>query len=159
MTNLAANKPRKFQGEHRLKITYPIGANIQIFAGAALMEDGTTPFRPINCAALASAKFMGFASEWKDNRTGSKYGGTDASTSVEIETEGLVWLTMTRSTSTWLTSDQGSTVYATDSDTFAESAGTNLVPIGKIVLMPSAVVGLATGEILVKFQAASQRSI
>jgi len=158
MTNLTANKPRKFQGLKATKVVYPMAANSQLFAGAALMMDASTGY-PAVCVATASGKFLGFASEWKDNRTGSPYGGLDGSTTIEVETSGLVWLTMTRSTSTWAKTDYGATVYATDSDSFAESAGTNLIPIGKIELVPEAAVGAATADILVRFEASSERSI
>lgn len=156
MTDLVANKPRKFQGPPMRVIAQPCSAN-QIFAGAALIAHSGTGY-PINAVPTASGKFLGFAKEWKDNRAGSPYGGVDGSTNVEIEAEGLVWLTVAH-TSTYAKSDLGATVYASDSDTFTLSAGTNNILIGKIALVPENVLTLASGEILVHFQATAERSL
>jgi len=157
MADLTANKPRQFQGTPGRKVALPVDANLRVFAGAALMKSASN-----GCAALAtptaSGQFYGFATEEKDNRTGSPFGGTAGSTTVEVETEGLAWLTVANG-SNWARGDSGSTIYASDSDTFTTSAGTNNIVIGKVVLVPEAVIGAASGVVLVAFEASAIRSI
>lgn len=157
MADLTMNKPRQFQGTPGPKVTIPVDANLRVFAGAALMKSASN-----GCAALAtptaSGQFYGFATEEKDNRTGSPFGGTAGSTTVEVEMDGLVWLDVANG-SNWARGDSGVTIYASDSDTFTTSAGTNNIVIGKVVLVPESVIGAATGKVLVLAQATAFRSI
>lgn len=157
MTDLTANKPRKFQGEPHEKVAYPVGANLLVYAGAALQvsaSDGTA----VVCTPTASGKLLGFAWEQKDNRTGSPYGGTAGSTTVEIVHRGLVWLTVANG-SNWARTDVGATIYCSDGDTFTTAAGTNNIVVGKVVVVPEAAIGAASGEVLVYFEATALRSI
>jgi hypothetical protein len=157
MTTLSANTPRRFQGPEQSVTEYPVDANLRVFAGAALIQSTVN-----GCAILAtptaSGEFLGFSTEEKDNRTGSVFGGTAASTTVAISQKGLAWLTVAH-TSTYARTDYGVTVYASDDDTFTLSAGTNNIVVGKLVLIPDSVVGAATGEVLVAFEATGLRSI
>lgn len=158
MTNLIQNTPRIFQGAQPAgsQRALPASANTQYFEGAAVMKDATTGAL-ISCTPTASGKFAGFVKEPKDNRTGSPYGGTVGSTTVDTLTEGLVWLPVAH-TSTWARGDE-LTVYASDDDTFTLSAGTNNIVIGKVVFVPEAAIGQANATVLVKFQSSADRSI
>lgn len=157
MANLTANKPRKFAGDLRTTVAYDCSANLEYFVGAALLRDGTT-YLPVAVTPTASGHFLGFAEEYKDNRTGSPFGGTAASTTVQIAMRGHVYLTVD-SGGTWARSNTGATVYASDNDTFTLSAGTNNILIGKVVYVPTATVGAASGEVLVYFESTAHRSI
>jgi len=154
MTNLTANKPREFQGAGGPIVEFLMGANFRAFAGMALIEgaDGTAAV-----AVDGGGGFLGFATEEVDNRTGSVLGGTAGSTTVAIQMSGLVWLTVASGTTFALT-DVGLPVHASDTDTFTMTAGTS-IPIGKVVHVPLAVAGAASGRILVYFEAAAIRSI
>lgn len=157
MADLTLNTPRKFQGAGGPIVEYPMAGNLRVFAGAALMgaaADGSAT----NCTPTASGEFLGFAAEEVDNRTGSVYGGTAGSTTVPIQMSGLVWLTVAH-TGTYVRTDSGATVYASDGNTFTLSAGTNNIVVGKVVLVPEAVIGAASGEVLVYFEATALRSI
>lgn len=158
MTNLTQNTPREFSGSYGPKIAWPVDANLQVFAGAALMKSASN-----GCAAsvtpTANGEFLGFSVEHKDNRTGSPFGGTAASTNVEIEQSGIVRLTVARASSTFARTDSGTTVYASDNDTFTTDAGTNNIPIGKIHKVDEATIGAASGTMLVAFQATALRSL
>lgn len=156
MTTLSANKGREFQGPIGLKASQPVGANVKVFEGAALLKDsdGTA----ILATPTASGQFLGFAVEYKDNLTGSMYGGTDGSTTVEVAMEGNVWLTVANG-SNWARADTNVTIYASDDDTFTTSAGTNNIVIGKTVLIPEAAIGAASALVLVHFEASALRSI
>ncbi len=157
MTDLVSNSPRTFQGRFGPKVAYPVEANTRIFAGAAVMKDGTSGCAK-NATPTASGQLLGIAVEEKDNRTGSPYGGTAGSTTVEIETDALVWLDVANG-SNWARADSGVTVYASDSDTFTTSAGTNNIVVGKVVMVPEDVVGAASGKVLVRVQGTAFRSI
>jgi hypothetical protein len=157
MANLTENKPRKFHGAPGPRIAYPMNANSELFAGAALMKDASTG-AAANCVPTASGQFLGFAHEGKNNLTGSPFGGTAGSTTVVVETKGKAWLTVANG-SNWARTDSGVTVYASDGDTFTTAAGTNNIPIGKVHLVPEAAIGAASAEILVAFEATADRSI
>lgn len=158
MTDLIANKPRKYQGEPVAQVPYPMLTNTQLFAGAAVMLDAAG--LAVVAAALATQKFAGFARQYADNRTGSPGGGASGANLVECETKGKVWLTVTNS-GNWARTDVGITIYATDSDTFTTSAGTNNIIVGKVIHVPEALVAAATtvGEVLIAFEGLAERSI
>ncbi len=157
MTDLTYNSPRRFQGPQDAVVAYPVDANLRVFAGAALIQS-TSNGTAILATPTASGEFLGFAVEEKDNRTGSAFGGTAASTTVLISTRGLVWLTVANG-SNWARGDHGVTVYASDSDTFTTATGTNNIVIGKVHLVPESVIGAASGEVLVAFEGSAMRSI
>jgi hypothetical protein len=158
MTDLIANKPRKFQGEPASQMQYPMLTNTQLFAGAAVMLDAAGLL--VVAAALATQKFAGFMRQYADNRTGSPSGGASGAALGEVETRGKVWLTVTNS-GNWARTDVGTTIYATDSDTFTTSAGTNNIIVGKVAMVPEALVaaGTTVGEVLIVFEAIPERSI
>lgn len=158
MTNLSQNTPRQFQGATPIGSirALPASANTQYFEGAALMKDATTGAL-ISCTPTASGKFAGICIEQKDNRTGSAYGGAVGGTTVNVQTEGLVWLTVAKA-GNFARGDED-TVYCSDDDTFTTSAGTNNIIVGKIVLVPEAAIGTASALVLVKFESSSDRSI
>lgn len=160
MANLTQNTPRQFQGATPIGSirALPASANTQYFEGAALMKDATTGAL-ISCTPTASGKFAGICIEQKDNRTGSAYGGAVGGTTVNVQTEGLVWLNVTKAAN-FARGDED-TVYCSDDDTFTTSAGTNNIIVGKVVLVPEVAVGAgASGAlVLVKFESSSDRSI
>jgi len=158
MANLTTNTPRLYHGAPPPGSirALPASANTQYFEGAALMKDATTGAL-ISCTPTASGKFAGFAMQDRDNRTGSIYGGTAGSTTVDVQTEGVVWLTVAKA-GTFARGDED-TVYCSDDDTFTTSAGTNNIVVGKIVHVPEAAIGAASALVLVKFEASANRSI
>ena len=157
MADLTQNNPRSGQGAPKWEIEWPMSANSQLWAGAALMMDPATGLA-VNVTPTASALFLGFAKEGKDNRTGSPYGGLASSTTIKVEQEGRVFLPVTHGT-TWALQDAGKTVYASDGNTFTLAAGTNNVPVGKVAYVPLGTVGTALGEILVDYAAGSLRDL
>jgi hypothetical protein len=158
MADLTVDKPRKFQGPNFGQVIYPMLTNTQLFAGAAVMLDAAG--LAVVAAALATQKFAGFAKQYADNRTGSPRGGASGAEQVECETKGKVWLTVTNS-GNWARTDVGTTIYATDSDTFTTSAGTNNIIVGKVIHVPESVVAAANtvGEVLIAFEGVAERSI
>lgn len=156
MVDLTQNTPRAGLGAPKWEIEWPMAANSQLFAGAALMQDANG--LAANVAPSATAVFLGFAKEGKDNRTGSAYGGLASSTTLKVEQEGRLYLVVASAT-TWALQDVGKTVYASDGNTYTMSAGTNNVPIGKVGYVPTAAVGLASGEVLVDYAASSLRDL
>jgi hypothetical protein len=158
MPNLIQNTPRQFQGSAPLGSirALPASANTRYWQGAAVMKDATTGAL-ISCTPTASGKFAGFVEEEKDNRTGSIYGGTVGSAQVNVQTEGLVWLTVAKA-GTFARGDED-TVYCSDDDTFTVSAGTNNIIVGKIAFVPEAAIGQASALVLVKFQSSADRSL
>jgi len=158
MPNLIENSPRTFQGAAPAGSirALPAAANSRYWQGAAVMKDASTGAL-ISCIPTASGKFAGFVEEEKDNRTGSPAGGTLGGTQVNVQTEGLVYLTVAKA-ATFARGDED-TVYATDDDTFTVAVGTNNIIIGRIVFVPEAAIGQASARVLVKFQSSSDRSI
>ena len=158
MANLIRNTRRTFFGPQfpgSLR-ALPASANTQYFEGAAVMKDASTGAL-ISCTPTASGKFAGFVKEQKDNRTGSVYGGTVGSTTVEVLTEGVVDLTGAKAGT--FARGAEDTVYCSDDDTFTTSAGTNNIVVGKIVSVPEAAIGAASAVVRVKFEASANRSI
>lgn len=158
MANLIQNTPRTYQGAppNGSLRALPASANTKYFQGAAVMKDATTGAL-ISCTPTASGKFVGFVEEAKDNSTGSPYGGTLASTTVNCFCEGLVWLTVAKA-GTFARGDED-TVYCSDDDTFTVAAGTNNIFVGKIAVVPEAAIGAASALVLVKFQSTADRSL
>lgn len=156
MADLSANSPRQFHGSPSPIASFAVDANLQVFAGSALLKkaDGTA----ILCTPTASGQFLGFALQQVDNRTTGPYGGAAGDAFVDIAMAGLAWLTVANG-SNWARSDSAVTVYASDSDTFTTAAGTNNIVVGKVVHVPEAAIGAASAVVLVKFEAAAIRSI
>lgn len=158
MAQLTGNKVRQYHGDLSHKITLPMPADTRLFAGAAVMPDGTNGLIQ-NVTATASGKFYGFTLEEKDNRTGSPYGGTAGSTTIEVLTKGVLMLRgqVHSGGTNWVAADVGATFYASDGDTFTDSAGTNNIAIGKILAVMTP--GGTTSDVLISFEASGHRSI
>lgn len=117
MTTLATNKPRAYElGEFN---ELPMIANDIIYEGAAVGDNGAGLARPL----VAADPFMGFAQRKADNA-----GGAASAVKVMVRPKGLIELSITGVASA---DDQGTTVYASDDDTFTLTAAGN-TPIGKV---------------------------
>lgn len=145
MADLTYNSGREFRGQTRVA-DFEVGPAQEVFQGMALMTgaNGVIPAAP-----SASEKFVGFADEYVDNTSGSVLGGGNRAGRVRVIVEGYVLLTVANG-SNWAATDVGVQVYASDSDTFTTAAGSNNQPIGKVVEVPGAAIGNASGLILVK---------
>lgn len=156
MADLTSNVVRIFHGDSMEKIAWPMPANTQLFHGAAVMPN--TNGYAVNCTPTASGKFIGFTIEEKDNRTGSVFGGTDGSTTIEVLLRGILVLRgHARSSSNWTLADIGASMYASDGNVFTDSAGTNNIVIGKIVMLSAT--GSTTADVYVYFEASGLRSV
>lgn len=138
MTTLAADKARDFVlGELQ---DLPVIASDIIYEGAAVGENGSGYFRPL----AAADPFAGFAQSKADNSAGAA-----GAINVRVKTRGRVILSVTGVTAV---TDEGSTVYASDDDTFTLTSSGNTA-IGKIVRYISGT------TVEVYFEAASFRSL
>ena len=145
MATLAADKPRAYSatGPHPEVNELPIIANDTVFAGAAVGESTRTGAgRPL----AAGDGFLGFCVEKCANE-----GGAAAAKDIKLYTRGYVWLTVTNVDNI---NDEGSTVYASDDDTFT-TASTGNSAIGKVARYDAT----RTHKALVYFEAVTQRSI
>jgi len=141
MTTLAKNQPRAFEeGEIN---DLPVIANDIIYEGAAVGESSTTgTFRPL----AAGDNFAGFATRKADN---TAVGAAAGDVNVNVKQKGKIQLSVVGVTGV---TDEGSTVYASDDDTFTLSSTGNSA-IGKIIRY-------VTGTtVIVAFEAVSRRSI
>lgn len=138
MTTLAKNTLRDYElgDENDLPV---IAADI-IYAGAAVGENGSGYFRPL----VAGDPFAGFAERKADNSAGAA-----GDINVRVRQRGKTVLDVVGVTAV---TDEGSTVYASDDDTFTLTSTSNS-PIGKIVRWISGT------KCVVAFEAASLRSI
>lgn len=138
MTTLADNKPRAYEtGEFN---DLPVIASDIIYEGAAVGENGSGYFRPL----VAGDNFAGFAVRKADNSS-----GVAGAKNVKVRQKGKIELAVTGVTGV---TDEGSTVYASDDNTFTLSS-TNNSAIGKIIRHISGT------TVLVEFEAVSCRSI
>ncbi len=138
MSTLAKNKVRNYEiGDLN---DLPVIASDVIYEGAAVGENGSGYFRPL----VAGDNFAGFATRKADNSLGSA-----GDINVNVKPKGRIELDVTGVTAV---TDEGSTVYASDDDTFTLSS-TNNSAIGKIIRWISGT------KCLVKFEAVSFRSI
>ena len=138
MTTLAANKPRDFVlGETQ---DLPVIASDIIYEGAAVGENASGYFRPL----VAGDAFAGFAQSPADNSAGAA-----GAINVRVKSRGRIVLAVTGVTAV---TDEGSTVYAADDDSFTLTVGSNS-PIGKVVRYISGT------SVEVYFEAASFRSL
>jgi len=141
MTTLAKNQPRAFE-EGELN-DLPVIANDIIYEGAAVGESSTTgTFRPL----VAGDSFAGFATRKADN---TAVGAAAGDVNVNVKQKGKIQLSVTGVTGV---TDEGSTVYASDDNTFTLSSTSNSA-IGKIIRY-------VTGTtVIVAFEAVTMRSI
>lgn len=138
MTTLSINKPRDFVlGELQ---DLPVVASDIIYEGAAVGENGSGYFRPL----VAADAFAGFAERQADNSAGAA-----GAINVRVKTRGRVILSVAGVTAV---TDEGSTVYASDDDTFTLTSTSNSA-IGKIVRHISGT------TVEVYFEASSFRSL
>jgi hypothetical protein len=116
MTTLATNAVRAYnEGDYG---DLPMIASDIIYEGAAVGENGSGYFRPL----AAADPFAGFATRKTEN------GATAGATSVNVRRKGIITLTVVGVTAV---TDEGSTVYASDDNTFT-LASTGNSSIGKI---------------------------
>lgn len=140
MTTLAKNTPRAYEVGHEDDYNdLPAVATDIIYEGAAV-GDSSGYARPL----VAADAFGGFATRQADNSSGSA-----GAINVRVRQVGVVTLAVTGVTGV---TDEGSTVYASDDDTFTLTASGNS-SIGKIVRWVSGT------TCQVYFEAASRRSI
>lgn len=139
MTTLASNKPRAFEtGDFN---DLPVIATDIIYEGAAVGESSATGiFRPL----VAGDNFAGFAVKKADNSAGAA-----SAINVKVQQKGRIELEVTGVTAV---TDEGSTVYASDDNTFTLSSSSNSA-IGKIIRWISGT------KCIVAFEAVSVRSI
>lgn len=141
MATLSADSPRVFESGHdNMENALPVIADDIIFDGAAVGENGSGYFRPFE----ANDPFAGFAIAKADNT-----GGSAGDVNVKVYQRGIVTLAVTGLSAV---TDEGSTVYATDDDTFTLTASGGTA-IGKIVRYTSST------SAQVYFEAATVRSI
>jgi len=138
MTTLALNKPRAFEtGDFN---DLPVVATDIIYEGAAVGENGSGYFRPL----VAGDNFAGFAVAKADNSAGAA-----GAINVKVQQVGRIELEVTGVTAV---TDEGSTVYASDDNTFTLSSTSNSA-IGKIIRW------ISSTKCIVAFVAVSRRSI
>lgn len=148
MADLTENAGRKFHGMVKY-IDYDVGANLEVFAGQAMIA-GTGGI--VNATATAGADFLGFAAQHVDNRTNVEpHEGVARATTAKVAVDGYVYLTVANG-APFTYDDIGLSVYASDGNTFSTTQGTNEPLIGKIIQVDAAVAsGGNTEEVLVRF--------
>lgn len=139
MTTLAANKQRIFGAEGQVFEDLPAVAADILYEGSA-GGDSSGTVRPL----VAADGFQGFVVRQCDNSAGAA-----GAKKVRLMVEGYVQLDVTNVASD---DDYGTAVYASDDDTFTNSAGGNSA-IGKVARWISGT------TCLVFFQSVSRRSI
>lgn len=141
MTTQAADKFRTYalHGSETDNDVPAIASDI-IYEGSAVGENGSGYFRPL----VAGDPFAGFCLVNCDNSSGAA-GGKN----IHVRAKGVAVLSVTGVTAV---TDEGSTVYASDDDTFTLTAGSNSA-IGKIIRYISGT------KVEVAFEAASFRSL
>jgi hypothetical protein len=148
MTNQTRNIPRKGEGPGRV-YEHAVAANTLIFAGMACIRIAANGYAGIATPG-ASAKFLGIAEAECNNLTGSDLGGAAGAGKVKIVRSGVVVLPVARATSVFAKTDGDVQVYAFDGSTFTTDAGTNNVPIGKVVEIPAEAIGAASADLPVE---------
>lgn len=146
MATLAKDKPRVFEntGAHMDINEVPIIASDIVYAGAAVGESSTTGTgRPL----VGGDNFMGFAIEQCDNSSGAA-----GDKKIKVLASGYVLLTVTGVDNL---NDEGSTVYASDDDTFTLTSTTANSAIGKV----HRVVSTTANKAVVYFESVSRRSL
>lgn len=146
MATLAVDKPRVFAltGEHPNYNEIPAIASDIIYAGAAVGESSTSGTgRPL----VGADAFMGFAVERCDNSAGAA-----ADKRIKVVKSGDVELVVSGVDNI---NDEGSTVFASDDDTFTLTSTTTNSNIGKVVR----VISTSANKALVHFEAVHQRSL
>lgn len=138
MTTLAENNPRSYESGDINGL--PVVATDIIYEGAAVGDNGSGYSRPL----VAADPFQGFALRKADNSAGAA-----GAKRVETLQKGKIVLPVTGVTGV---GDEGSTVYASDDNTFTLTSSGNSA-IGKVARHISGT------SVLVYFEAVSMRSI
>ncbi len=140
MTTLAKNSPRIYDAQEEPSFNdLPAVASDIIYEGAAV-GDSSGNGRPL----VAADTFQGFADRKCDNSAGAA-----GDKKIHVRQRGVITLSVTGVTGV---SDEGSTVYATDDDTFTLTAS-GASAIGKVKRFVSGT------TVEVYFESASLRSI
>lgn len=140
MTTLASDKNRTWSIHgNEFDTDLPCVASDIVYLGAAVGE-ASGYFRPL----VAADAFSGFALLNCDNSTGAA-----GAKNIHVRAKGTAILNVVGVTAV---TDEGSTVYAADDDTFTLTVGTNS-PIGKIIRHISGT------QVAVAFESVSLRSI
>lgn len=140
MTTLASNSPRVYDAQEEPSFNdLPVVASDIIYEGAAVGENAGN-VRPL----VAADAFKGFADRKVDNSSGAAGAKT-----CHLRQRGVITLSVTGVTGV---SDEGSTVYATDDDTFTLTAS-GASAVGKVKRFVSGT------TVEVYFEADSLRSI
>lgn len=140
MTTLAANKQRAYEAQEEPSINDLPAVNADIIYEGAAVGDSSGYARPL----VGGDAFQGFADRKCDNSAGAA-----GAKNVRLRQRGAVVLTVTGASAV---TDEGSTVYATDDDTFTLTASGGS-SIGKVKRWISGT------SCVVYFEAASLRSI
>jgi hypothetical protein len=138
MTTLADNKVRTYESEDYNDL--PVIDSEIVYEGSAVGENGSGYFRPL----VAGDDFAGFSIRKVDNADGEA-----GDKRVKVLQRGKIILDVTGVSAV---TDEGSTVYASDDNTFTLTAS-NYSSIGKIVRWISGT------KCVVYFEAVSLRSI
>ena len=138
MTTLADNKPRAYEtGDFN---DLPVIAADIIYEGAAVGENASGYFRPL----VANDDFAGMAVKKADNASGAA-----GAVNVKVRQKGRITIDVTGVSAV---TDEQSTVYASDDNTFTLTSSGNST-IGKIIRWISGT------KCVVAFEAVSRRSI
>jgi len=141
MPTLAADKFRTYEIHgSEFDTDLPVIASDIIYEGAAVGENGSGYFRPL----VAADTFSGFALTQANNASGAA-----GATNVHVRAKGVAVLNVVGVTAV---TDEGSTVYASDDDTFTLTSGSNST-IGKIIRHISGT------QVAVAFESVSLRSL
>lgn len=119
MATLAADKPRAYEGVAGNRNDLPVVASDIIFEGAAVGDNASGYARPL----VAADPFYGFAIRKADNAAGAA-----GDVNVHLHSEGLIQVPVVGVTGV---GDVGTSVYASDDDTFTLTSTSNTL-IGKV---------------------------
>jgi hypothetical protein len=137
MAQLTANEPRAYEGG--LFNDLPVLTNVAIYEGSAVGESSG-----YSRQLVAGDPFQGFSVRGVDN-----VGGASGAKLVKVQEEGDVELNVTGASAV---THYGSTVYASDGNTFT-LASTSNTPIGKVKRWISGT------RCVVAFQSVAKRSL
>lgn len=119
MAQLTADEIRVYETDQNLVNELPVAASVKIFEGAACGKDSNGYVRQL----VAGDEFAGFAERGADNSAGAN-GAVD----VDLRRVGVIELTLAGAAIT----DEGSLIYASDSNTFTLTSTSNTL-IGTII--------------------------
>lgn len=146
MATLAADTPRTFETGHDEWLNeLPVIASDIIYEGAAVGElNDTGTHQPLGTGSTVD-RFAGFATEKADNSAGAA-----SAIKVKVKQRGRVKLAVTGATAV---TDVGTTVWASDDNTFTITYAAGCVEIGEIVRYVGTADGGASTTCIVDFKA------